>query len=82
MNTNLRTSPGPGSGSGISPTLSTSRACPCFSYQAAFLPSADPRLEGSEMPKNIMHSVKPRTGCAEAKRPGPLSRGFSHHFDS
>lgn len=45
-------------------------------------PSATPRLEGSEMPKNIMRSVKPRTGCAEAKRPGPLSRGFSHHFDS
>jgi hypothetical protein len=40
MTTNMRTSPGPGSGSGISPTLSTSRACPCFSYQAAFSDSS------------------------------------------
>src|SRR5580700_10497836 len=33
----MRTSPGPGRGSGISPTTNTSRGCPCFSYQAALI---------------------------------------------
>ena len=33
----MRTSPGPGRGSGISPTTNTSRAGPCFSYQAALI---------------------------------------------
>src|SRR5579862_1892502 len=35
--TRMRTSPGPGVGSGISPTFRTSRARPCFSYQAALI---------------------------------------------
>ena len=34
----MRTSPGSGRGSGISPTTSTSAAGPCFSYHAAFIP--------------------------------------------
>src|SRR5690242_14200117 len=33
----IRTSPAEGVGSGISPTCKTSRAGPCFSYQAAFI---------------------------------------------
>src|SRR5215510_12459115 len=33
----MRTSPAPGTGSGISPTISTSRAGPCLSYQAALI---------------------------------------------
>src|SRR5580658_1721227 len=35
----IRTSPEAGIGSGISPTVRTSRAGPCFSYQAAFIES-------------------------------------------
>src|SRR5580700_7670052 len=33
----MRTSPAPGRGSGISPTISTSLAGPCFSYHAALI---------------------------------------------
>src|SRR5262245_741417 len=33
----MRTSPAPGTGSGISSTISTSRAGPCLSYQAALI---------------------------------------------
>src|SRR5580692_11243098 len=33
----IRTSPASGSGSLISPTISTSAATPCFSYHAAFI---------------------------------------------
>src|SRR6516165_8188072 len=43
--TRMRTSPGAGSGSGISPTTITSRAGPCFSYQAAFI-GHDPLCRG------------------------------------
>src|SRR4051812_21270379 len=35
--TRMRTSPGPGSGFGISPTIRTSRAAPCDSYHAALI---------------------------------------------
>src|SRR5215469_3252791 len=35
--TRMRTSPARGCGSGISPTIRTSRAGPCLSYHAAFM---------------------------------------------
>jgi hypothetical protein len=47
----MRTSPAAG-GSGISPTTRTSRAGPCFSYQAAFIWKAMEHLR----PNAIDHS--------------------------
>src|SRR5262245_1418589 len=43
-----RTSPGPGSGTGISPTRKTSAAGPFFSYQAAFTMGDDTALQGQQ----------------------------------
>ena len=67
----IRTSPALGCGSSMLPTTNTSRAAPCFSYQAAFIRSDHTRKLALE--RNVptfLHSVpSPENG------PSPFSAG-------
>src|SRR5580658_1483460 len=65
----IRTSPAPGRGSGISPTTKTSRACPCFSYQAALIekPSSSDNfssrtIAGLTRPGQYIHNPPDQAG--------------------
>src|SRR4051812_45560913 len=71
--TRMRTSPGPGSGSGILPSTRTSRAGPCFSYQAAVITIRDrlrPPFYGEKCLQRAMKRCFPLV-CREQERRQP-----------
>src|SRR5262249_30539774 len=70
-----RTSPGPGRGVSISPTLSTSAAAPFFSYQAARMGGLLRRMMGFGGRRlNPSYNQSHRRSCARSAKASSLTR--------